>query len=335
MPKLRALSKPEDIAAVPGDEPIAINLAPAQPIAEPEPEIVKAEPAPEPDDDAVKVAADQLEAAKTARETSEARIAEETRRRVEAEKRASDAAQEVRQHRSAAEDAQADSLANAIAAAQQEEDAASNDIERLNEAGDFKGAKDAYRKLARASSRLVGLEEAKARFDSEADERKAKREERPIQAPVDLDAAIASDPKLLPKERSWLTEHKEVLIDPNLNQELSVAYARAIRAGHKRGTDGYFQFLDQFMGYAEPEPEAEPERQPQRTRIVAAPVSRDVPNSNGKSSSSVVELTAEEHAFAKQLEQDGYGTVAGYARNKAKLAQENHAVPDKLRKPGA
>ena len=324
MAKLQPLSKPEDIAAVPGDEPIAINIA--EPSPEPEPEIERA--APEVDDnDPVKIAADQLAAAKTARETSEARIQEETRKRIEAEKRASDAAQEVRQHRSAAEDAQADSIANAIAAAQQEEDAASNDIERLNEAGDFKGAKEAYKKLARASSRLVGLEEAKARFDSEASAREERRKAEPQRsAPVDLDAAIANDQKLLPKERTWLTEHKEVLLDPNLNQELSVAYARALRAGHKRGTDAYFNFLDQFMGYAEaestPEPEPAPERQPQRTRIVAAPVSRDVPNSNGRSSSSVVELTAEEHAFAKQLEADGLGTVAGYARNK-QLVQNN------------
>ncbi len=130
-------------------------------------------------------------------------------------------------------------------------------------------------------------------------------------------------------ERDWLLKHQEVLVDRQRGVELEAAYIRATRAGHHRGTDAYFQFLDHELGYQKPAPEREPETEEEESTIMAAPVSRDnVSPSNGQAQqSNRVVLTPEQREFAKSM---GISELS-YAQNVLKLRQEKKNNPDKFR----
>src|SRR5581483_10540448 len=205
MPKLRPLKKPEEIAAVPADQPVAIDLSPAE---SPEPEAPEtlgeqprdaagrfaATPPPEPEEPeegaepAENSLAKQLEAAKQAEAAAKQRADAEAARAEAALRQARETEANL-----AREQAEYDTVVNAIGAAQAELEKAESDYEAAAAAQDWKAAAAAQRRMSTAGARLVQLEDGKVAIEARREEEK-KRPDPPPQA-HDFEAKIAALPE--------------------------------------------------------------------------------------------------------------------------------------------
>ena len=112
-----------------------------------------------------------------------------------------------------------------------------------------------------------------------------------------------------PKVAQWAREHKDDVLRPNRQKLAFAADAMAQAKGYAPGTDEYLDFLDENMGYLEPEPKAKQSVKPAR-RSVAAPASR----SSGSSSSTRIALNQDDLDMAKSLKM----SAQEYAKCKAK-----------------
>lgn len=328
MAKLKPIKDEKELAAVPLDEPVLVELEPAatgllaEPGTEREEQAARIADAGDADDGSKALKA-QLEASKEAerRERDRATVAERD-------------AQAARDERDALRTAntgnEKELLNTSLSSAQAEEAAAQAEFEKAFEVGDAKLMGAAQAKIGRAAAKVVHYEGAVAQFDEDAAERERVAKETPKQEDrVDIVTAIDRDDKLMPKERDWLKEHTEVLTDPRRNRELSVGYDRALAKGFKRGSEGYFKFLDEFMGFAEPARGADEEDDTdnQRASIVSAPVTRDNRSSStGRPTTPTrVTLTPAEREAARNI---GVSDVA-YAKGKLQLAANKHADPER------
>lgn len=327
MAKLKPIKDEAELARVPLDEPVLVELEPAasglaaEPEAEREQEPARTDGAGEQDDGSKALKA-ALEASKEAE-----RVANE--RAADADRRAKDAADEAERLRTSGADSQKELLSTSLANAQAEEAAAQAELEKAFEVGDAKAMGAAQAKIGRAAAKVVNLEGAIAQFDEDAKAAKSEAERPKTEERVDIATAIDRDPNLMPKERDWLKDHPEVLTDSRRNRELSVGYDRALAKGFKRGSEGYFKFLDEFMGFAEPEPRADDhdDTETERASIVSAPVTRDNRSSlSGKQTAPTrITLSPAEREAARNM---GISDVA-YAKGKVQMDANKRADPER------
>lgn len=322
MAKLKPIKDEKELAAVPLDEPVLVELEPPATGAEPETD-ARSEPEREakPDTDGVEALKTQLKAAEDASQRDRERAAA-------AERDAKTARDEAARLKTANGDTEKELLTSSLASAQAEEAAAKAAFKTAFEAGDADGMADAQGKIGRAAAKVLNFEGAVASFDEAA----AAEPEPKTEPQVDIVTAIDRDPNLMPKERDWLKEHTQVLTDPKINRELSVGYDRALAKGFKRGSEGYFKFLDEFMGFAK-EPPARTDEQDddtdntERASIVSAPVSRDSRSvSTGKPLTTQIKLNPDQ----RQLARDMGLTDAAYARGVQKLEANKRADPERF-----
>lgn len=324
MAKLKPIKDEKELAAVPLDEPVLVELEPAATGLAAEADDADKDTARTVEKDEADDGSKALKAALEASKEAE-RVANE--RATAADQRARDAAAEADRLRSSGADSEKELLSTSLAAAQAEEAAAQAELEKAFEVGDAKLMGAAQAKIGRAAARVVNLEGAIAQFDEDAKTAKTERETAKPEPQVDIVTAIDRDDKLMPKERDWLKEHTEVLTDPRRNRELSVGYDRALAKGFKRGSEGYFKFLDEFMGFAEPE-RAEPEdTETERASIVSAPVTRDNRSSStGRPTTPTrIMLTPAQREAARNM---GVSDVA-YARGVQQLDANKKADPER------
>lgn len=326
MPKLKPIKDEKELAAVPLDEPVLVELEPVATGVDTERE-------PERKDDDVLKTDTEDGAAKLERQLKASKEAERTANlaRDDAERRAREATEEAERLKTAGADTEKELLTNSLAGAQAEEAAAKAELERALEAADWKAVGEAQSKIGRAAAKIVNFEGAIGQFE-EAATAEPERKERP-EPQVDIITAIDRDPKLMPKERDWLKEHSETLTDNKLNRKLSVAYDEALEAGHKRGSSGYFQFLDKFMGYAQPSADDarngdEPaDDNTERGSHMSAPVVRENRSLGGRPPAPTrVTLSPEQ----RQLARDMGLTDAAYARGVVKLQENKKADPERF-----
>lgn len=298
--RLKPFRKDEELAAIPVDQPVLVELGPEPSGTEPE------KGADRDTDQGVKTLEEQLAASKEAE-----RRADEGRR--DAERRATEATAE----------AEKELLSNSLAGAQSEEAAAKEAFKKAFEAGDSDAMADAQSKIGRAAARILQFEGAVAQFEEEAKAEKDRPEPQ-----VDIVTAIDRDPKLMAPERDWLKAHTETLTDTRLNRKLGVAYDEALAAGHKRGSDGYFKFLDQFMGYAKASDDEPDEDNSEKASHMSAPVSREATSStSGRPTSPTrVTLTPAEREIARSM---GVSDV-NYAKGKLQLEANKKSDPEKF-----
>lgn len=328
MPKLRPLKRKEDIEKVPLTEPVAIELDDADPAtellneaaakaqetepkpaprAEPEPEPI-VEPEPEP------ALVKQLEELRRSEKEAQ-RQAQEAQRKLQ--EREAEFNRKISESDSRTEQAQYDAVLNAIGAAQTEAEAAQRDLEVAMSVNDTKSAAEAQRKLARAEARLVSLEDGKAAYEAKREETKKVPPQQPQQA--DPFEAHISQIAINDRERGWMREHKDYLMDARKNARLSSAHYDAEDAGLRRGTDQYLEFIEEKLGLREPplEPETRSEP-PRRSPNVSAPPSRQAPSaSTGKTTPTRIELNAAQREAARIA---GIDDIT-YAKNVLKLQQ--------------
>ncbi len=204
---------------------------------------------------------------------------------------------------------------------------------------DYAAAADAQDKLAEARFKAGRLNEGydliRERLEAspsapEPVEEPARTEPARQQPADEWEAAIANYSE---RDKTWLRKHKADLYQNERRQRLaqSVHNLATDRYGLQPGSDEYYQFMDEEMGYAEPsqDPEPDPEPVPVRQQapkqapqqrkapvIPAAPPSRP---SSGPLSSTAVALSPDEKATARALGM----SFAKYAQYKQQIASGN------------
>ena len=333
MPRLRVVKKPEDSAKIPETEAVQVELRPEGEIETEVLETVdtakKAEvKAPEAPSEEVVQLKKQLEDLKKANEQALATAADNDKRRREAQSQAEEHQKELAKVGGRAEQAEFDSILTALGAAQFEMDSAKRDLRASGEAGDWDKQADAQARIAQAAGRVMQLEDGKAAFESRREELKEERKtaKEPTQTNLTVDEYIDGLPNLMGAEKSWLKAHPELLTDKRKNARLQAAYFDAEDANQARGSESYFKFIEEKLGYRKAEVEADDEDVETETRspVVSAPVSREsISPSSGKAVSTRITLNPQQREAAKLAGVDEL-TYARQLQKLAELKKEGH-----------
>ena len=108
------------------------------------------------------------------------------------------------------------------------------------------------------------------------------------------------------------------MTDPKKNIRVQNAHNEAEEQGLKIGTTRYFQFLDQKLGYAQPEAEDDDVADDNNNRTggqVSAPPSRTATSPTGRTSATRITLTPEQREIARL---SGIDEIT-YAKNLQKM----------------
>jgi hypothetical protein len=299
-------TKPEDDIediALPEDqpEPVTVDLAAEEP-AGGSGDAAPAEPSPEDDMQA------QLDAAK--REKAEAdRRAEAAEQRAAEERRRYEA--ESRQSKAELSDTRLATISNAMEAnAAQIRDLKAQRRAAL-EGGNFEAEESLTDQLMELSTKRQRLQEGKTALEQQIEhERNAPKQPSP-------DDALANwKNQLSPASRQWVDSHPDVIRDAGKFRKLGAAHQAAVDLeGLDADTPEYFDYINERMGFAEPETPP-PQRRAAPASAPAAPPSRSAPSaSTGRTPGSTYTLSPREREAAD---------IAGisypeYARNKLAL----------------
>ena len=151
---LRAVKTDEEIANIPLDQPILVEL-PGGMGDEEISEVKPGKAAKEPTDPGAKQLQDQLEAAQAAQRAADDRAARAERDAAESRRMAAEATKR-------SQSLEGDIITGGLAAAQAELAAAEQELERAGEAGDYKAMAKAQSRIGRASAQVVNLESGAA-----------------------------------------------------------------------------------------------------------------------------------------------------------------------------
>lgn len=234
------------------------------------------------------------------------------RAREDADRRLQERQQELARSQKAVLDAEAQSIENAIAASKAEADNAEADYERAAEVGDFKAQAQAQRRMAVAAGRLDRLEEGKAAIEA-----------RPVQTAATTQAQEGASSSVeqvlsrsgLPSEaKSWLRKHSDYLMDARKNAKIQDLHYTVLEEGLAPFSPEYFEKIEEHLGMkqkAATHDDSDEERTvPAKKQAVSvqAPVSREVPNSNGQRPTGKIRLTPleVEHAKAAGVTPEAY-----------------------------
>lgn len=313
MARLRPLRTKEEIAKVPPEKSVTIELQPegvvtleenpfeddqgSQPERKPPvKKVVK-------DEDDSSDLKRQLEEMKRAKEDGDRRIQEEIRARQDAERMVREREQEAGQSRIRAEDAEYDAILNAIGAAESEAESAERDIAIASDpaAPDPKRAAEAHRRMSRAEARLVQLqdgkdaiERAKATAATRAKEQPVQRKENPT-----VEQYVDQLPNLAQSQREWLKKHPDALTDNRKNMRLQGAHVEAEDQGLSVGSTEYFEYLEERLGYRKQPMRNDDDDEPAQ-RTVSAPPSRNATNpGSGRRQNNQITLSPEQREMAK------------------------------------
>ncbi len=265
----------------------------------------------------------QLEDMKKTSDFYKTQAEEAGKREAEARKLADTHSSELKTTVTRADQAEYDSIVNAISAVTSEAERAEQDLKIAGEAQDWGALAKAQAMLSRANTRLVQLEDGKASLETRA-ERAKETAKNPPPAGDPIQAHIDSIPGLFPAQREWLGKHRELMTDPKKNIRLQNAHIDAEEAGHPAGSEAYFKFMEERLGYRKVEApvrnndEEDDADTNERPPIVSAPPSRDPPSAGtGKQTPTRITLSPDERAHAAA---SGISEIE-YARQKLKLAE--------------
>lgn len=138
------------------------------------------------------------------------------------------------------------------------------------EAGDYDAETNAAAELAEVTLDLKQAKMGKDRLENEIEE--AKTNPKPQTSGDPLEDWLGTQTKMGEQSKRWLREHRDYVEDPEKNAELTLAHTRAVKAGHKENSPGYFAAIETELGLGD-EPEAETPA-PRRGAEVVAPVGR-------------------------------------------------------------
>lgn len=343
MPRVRPLRTKEEVAQVDPSKSVTIELQPEGEInleAENNPleqegdgsrntqktkqkQEVKSNENPSPQEDDPSDLKRQLEEMRRAKEDTDRRIEAEIRARQEAERLAQEHEREASQTRVRAEDAEYDAILNAIGAAETEAEHAQRDIALATEASDPKSLGEATRRLARAESRLVQLQDGKDAIERAKTEAAARVKENPPQRQNQrqptVEEYIDQLPNLTLAQRDWLKSHPDAMTDNRKNMRLQGAHVEAEDQGIRVGSQEYFNYLEERLGYRKAQKEENMDEEDNARAPVSAPPSRQATNpaSGRPANANRITLTPEQREMARL---SGIDEIT-YARQLQKLNQ--------------
>lgn len=290
------------------DDPIEIDIL-EDASEEKEPEIVveKTEDISEPEPESAKDPVDDgLEALK-------AQLERERQARLDAERRANEAAQNAYQAQNEAQDSNLHLVSNAIETVKQQNDILKANYRDAMAAQDFETAADIQTEMSANAAKLLQLEQGKQALEN------APRVEAPspyIADPVD---ALAS--QLSPRSADWVRRNPQFATDQRLYSKMLAAHNLAVADGIEPDTDDYFAAIEDTLrinrsrnDYEEP---AAPKPVQRRSAPPAAPVSRSGTGTGSRPNrvtlspderemASMMGMTAEEYGRAKlALQKEG------------------------------
>ena len=248
-------------------------------------------------DDAAEAFKKQLEEV-TAREKAAKETAESERQlRLAAEQRERERTQEATRYRSDMQSTELQRVGELIESADRQREMAVREHARALEAGEWEKASNALSVMTEASSNKTLLMRDKAILSSRLPDPVQGRVETAQPDPVEMMISSAT-----PATQQFLRQHRELIVRdhngrPVLDNKVLAAHYQAAADGIRADTPEYFQFIESRL-----KPEsgdsgdtASPSPPPQRrTAPVAAPVSREAINMNGKPTTQRIQLTKDE-----------------------------------------
>lgn len=271
-----------------------------------EEEVVKADSPEDNVDDGIRELKEQLE--------------RERQARMDAEKRAREAAKKATQASGDVHDTNLQLLDTAISTVKNDTSILKDRYKAALASGDYDSAADIQEAMASNAAKLMQLEQGKAAMEA--------RPRPTYDIPDDPVEALAS--QLSPRSADWVRRNPQYVTDPRLNQKMVAAHNMAVADGYAADTDEYFEYVEDVLKInrqAQRAPVREEQEESalssasaptqRRSAPPAAPVSRTPTNNNGVRQN-VVRLTSAEREMAQMMgmsDQD-------YAKNKAQLIKE-------------
>jgi len=338
----RPLKTKEQIAAVPLDQSVELDMTPDDPVVEiihdmepptngvaaearvpdPTPEPIK-----EPENDrlALKKQADDLRAAEEARAAGERQ-----RQELEAlQKRNQELEDWARRSQASEVGNDYDRIVSALERMQAESRAAELEYQNAAAVGDHNAMAEANRKFIRAETRIATLEDGKTDLEEKIDQWKRQQAQQPPQqqqpqmTPDQLfEAHIQQFPDLV---KDWTRKHRDYMeYGSAKNKKLQRAHLDADISGIALYTQDYLDFIEKQIGLRPNDEDEAPDLEPVRRTPVSAPVSREsVSPSTGRPTTQKITLSAEERSFARDLQpgMDPGEAERIYAQNKLRLME--------------
>jgi hypothetical protein len=171
-----------------------------------------------------------------ARQAAEARAQEAELGRRVAEEQARKASTEVADTRLA-------SIEQAIESAKAEADSASNEYASALEAGDWKKAAEAQRKMARAEARGIQQEQFKQAWEAQK-----QQPQQPVSTGDRFEDYIRRVERVTPNSAQWLRNHRDWLTDERKNAQLTAAHFDAVANDIAVDTPAYFEHVERKIG---------------------------------------------------------------------------------------
>jgi hypothetical protein len=210
------------------------------------------------DDDIVSSLKAQLAEKQTALDSATQRATHAEANLGQANQRARQFEQEATDARSRAEESSRNTIDHGIAAAKAESQAAEEALQSAFDAGNAKGVAEANRRLARAQSDLVLLENSKV-------DAPAAPERRATTAPQPSDQVEHFISQHTQRTQDWMRAHRDYVTDPQKNTKMIAAHWDAVAAGLAPDSDAYFQHVEKKVGIRKADTEAPNNGQQQQT----------------------------------------------------------------------
>lgn len=202
---------------------------------------------------------------------------------------------------------------NALANTEHEKADARAAYKAALETGDYEAAAVAQEAMATVAIKAQRIKEGKAEIERRVEA--VKTQEDPIEQYVKA---------MTPRAASWVRSHPEVVKDSAKNALLVRSHYRALGNELSEGTDEYFHFMEQEMGYAAKDVAADADDdidadvgRSRNASAPAAPVSRGGAAQASQARPNTVRLSAAEREIAAACDM----TDAEYAKNKLAIAQ--------------
>lgn len=261
----------------------------------------------------------ETEDARRAQRNAEASRDAERARADEATRIAQRSGEEARTAREAAHKTSLDRVTSEITTYQGVIEGATADYATAMEAGDFKKAAESSRRMAEAASDLSVAKQDKRRLEEAASEPVRTHEGR-VEAIEPAESYIRNN-IVGATSQAWLRNHRDCLPpqvggDATKHSKMMQGHYAAASQGLQPGTPDYFRVIEETIGLRSPTSSAADTKAAEGTVVTpkpaqrkaapAAPPSRDVPSSDGSTTSSrSVRLTpAEQEAALFSYPQD-------------------------------
>jgi hypothetical protein len=294
--------------------------------AKPEPkvEVIKTEP-----EAKVSTAAEILEF-EDGLKTVKKQLEDERAARLDAERRADEAARGEHAARLDIQGQQKATIDSAIATVKQAQEALKVRYREARGASDVDAEFEIQEQISVNAARLLQLEQGKKALESAP----------PPQIRVASDPVEQFAVKLTPQSGAWVRAHPEFVRDANKNRQMVAAHELAIARGNAVDTPEYFASIERTLDISAPvshtngaaDPEESPMSEaskpvaPKRPAApAAAPVSRAGNAGGERPNSNTIKLTAAEVEIAlsmKDAKESDQDALRRYARAKEELKKE-------------